>query len=312
MSGVPGELNRLKAVLDLAIEPEVAIGKHCQTPFACDFIPYCWQHVPDYSVYNLFNGDKLEGLLAGGVLDVADIPDGTDLTPRQAIDVGAFKQNRVYLEIDRIVQFLDGLVYPLYFLDYETIMPAIPLFDGTRSYQQIPFQFSLHIQKNKGGPVTHSEFLFTASGDPRMDFLVHLLNDCGDKGSVVVYNRVFEAGVNMSLAQAFPNYSEALSGINDRMVDLLVPFRTRALYHPDMRGSASLKSVLPAFVPDLSYDDISIADGQTASLKYLKVVKAEVSGEEKEKIFKDLRQYCALDTLAEVKLLEILYRMATA
>jgi hypothetical protein len=308
MSEVPDDLSRFKSILITSIEPEVAIGKHCTTPFDCDFIPYCWQNVPKYSVYNIFNGQKLEELLARGIVDVSDIPEDTDLTPRQAIDVSAFKHQRVYAETDRINWFLEGLVYPVYFLDYETIMPAIPLFDGTHPYQQIPFQFSLHIQEVKGGSVTHREFLHTASGDPRKGFVEQLINDCGDAGSVVVYNRAFEASVNKSLAEAFPDYFVALSDINDRMVDLLVPFRSRSLYHPLMRGSASLKSVLPAFVSDLSYDGISISDGQTASLMYLKVIKNEVSEEEKEKILRDLREYCKVDTLAEVKLLEILYQ----
>jgi hypothetical protein len=281
MSNVLDAFNRLKAVLVSSTEPEVAIGKQCKTPFACDFISYCWQMVPDYSVYHLFNGRKLDDLLARGIVDVTDIPDDLDLTPRQAIEVSAFKNNNIYAEIDQLNQFLESLIYPLYFLDYETIMPAIPLFDGTRPYQQVPFQFSLHIQKVKGGSVTHREFLYTASGDPRPCFVEQLTNDCGDTGSVVVYNRGFEAGVNRSLAEAFPDKSIALSSINDRMVDLLVPFRSRTIYHPHMYGSASLKSVLPAFVSDLSYDGMSIADGQTASLMYLKVIKNKVSEEEK-------------------------------
>ena len=311
MSDVSDDFNRLKSVLVSSTEPEVAIGKHCNAPFACDFIPYCWQSLPAYSVYSIFNGRKLDDLIARGIVDVTDIPDDTALTPRQSIEISAFKKKHIYTEADKINQFLETLVYPLYFLDYETIMPAIPLFDGTRPYQQIPFQFSLHLQKEKGGSVTHREYLYTGSGDPRPCFVAQLVNDCGDAGSVVVYNRGFEASVNSHLAEAFPDNARALSGINDRMVDLLAPFRSRAIYHPHMYGSASLKSVLPAFVPDLSYDGLSISDGQTASLMYLKIVKNEVLYEEKEKIFRDLRKYCAMDTLAEVKLLEILYQMVT-
>jgi len=311
MSEVPDDLRRLKSVIVRPTEPEVSIGSHCKTPFACDYIPYCWQCVPDYSVYNLFSGRKLESLLVRGILDVAGIPDDFDLTPRQTIEVAAFKQQQVHMDAYRIARFLEKLVYPLYFLDYETIMPAIPLFEGTRPYQQVPFQFSLHVQKIKGGAVAHSEFLHTDLGDPRIGFVRRLVGSCGDTGSVVVYNRAFEAGVNTSLSEAFPAYSEKLSGINNRMIDLLVPFRSRALYHPDMRGSASLKIVLPAFVSDLSYDDLTIADGQTAALMYLKVIKTDATGEEKESILSDLRRYCAMDTLAEVKLLEVLYHMAS-
>jgi hypothetical protein len=125
---------------------------------------------------------------------------------------------------------------------------------------------------------------------------------------VVVYNQPFEAGVNQALAELYPEHATALLAVNDRMVDLLIPFRSRFLYHPGMRGSASLKSVLPAIVPDLSYAGLAIADGETASLMYLKALKKEVSREEKEWIYADLLDYCRLDTLAEVRLLETLYR----
>ena len=207
-----------------------------------------------------------------------------------------------------INQFLDGFVYPLFFLDYETINPAVPLYDGTRPYQKVPFQFSLHVQQEKGGPVTHTGFLHTGTGDPQPHFVKELVDSCGGKGSVVVYNQPFEAGVNETLAETFPEHAAALRAINGRMVDLLVPFRSRFLYHPDMKGSASLKSVLPALVPDLSYSGLAIADGETASLMYLKAHKNDVLDDEKKRIFADLQQYCRLDTLAEVRLLAELYR----
>lgn len=301
-------LEPLKAVLASSTKPAVPIGDQCNAPFACDYIPYCWQHVPAYSVYNLFKGKKLEALLSKGILDVAKIPEGFDVTQRQGIEIDAYKQNRMYADRAAISQFLGRFVYPLYFLDYETINPAVPLFDGTRPYQKVPFQFSLHVQQEKDGPVTHTGFLHTGAGDPRPRFVEKLLYSCSDRGSVVVYNQPFEAGVNETLAETFPEHAAALRVINDRMVDLLVPFQSRILYHPDMKGSASLKSVLPALVPDLSYAGLTIADGETASLMYLKSLKKDVPDEEKKRIWADLLEYCRLDTLAEVKLLEVLYR----
>lgn len=308
MAVVREYLGVLKAVLSCSTEPDVHIGDQCNTPFACDYIPYCWQHVPTYSVYNLFRGDKREELLSKGILDVADIPEDFDVTPRQAIEIDAYKQNRIHVDHGAISQFLDALVYPLFFLDYETINPAVPLYDGTHPYQKIPFQFSLHVQQEKGGPVTHTGFLHTGAGDPQPHFVKKLVESCGGTGSVVVYNQPFEAGVNEILAETFPDHAAALRAINGRMVDLLIPFRSRFLYHPDMKGSASLKSVLPAFVPELSYAGLAIADGETASLMYLKALKNEVVDEEKKRIYVDLWKYCRLDTLAEVKLLEELYR----
>jgi hypothetical protein len=308
LAAVRQSLEPLKAVLARPDEPGVPIGEQCNRPFDCDYIPYCWQHVPAYSVYNIFKGDKLAALLTKGILDIAGIPDGFDFTARQAIEIDAVKQNRVHADRDAIRRFLGRLVYPLYFLDYETISPAVPLFDGTRPYQKVPFQFSLHVQQEKGGSVTHVDFLHTGAGDPRRRFVERLINSCGNRGSVVVYNQPFEAGVNQALAESYPEHATALLAVNDRMVDLLIPFRSRFLYHPGMRGSASLKSVLPAIVPDLSYAGLAIADGETASLMYLKALKKEVSREEKEWIYADLLDYCRLDTLAEVRLLETLYR----
>ena len=304
-------LEPLKAVLASSTEPVVPIGDQCNAPFACDYIHYCWQHVPAYSVYNLFRGDKRATLLSKGILDIADIPEGFDVTQRQGIEIDAFKQNRVHVDRAAISKFLDGLVFPLFFLDYETINPAVPLYDGTRPYQKVPFQFSLHVQLEMGGPVTHTGFLHTGAGDPRPHFVKELVDRCGGRGSVVVYNQPFEAGVNETLAETFPEHAAALRAINGRMVDLLVPFRSRLLYHPDMKGSASLKSVLPALVPNLSYAGLAIADGETASLMFLKALKNEVSEEEKKWIYTDLFEYCRLDTLAEVKILEELYRVVS-
>ena len=189
----------------------------------------------------------------------------------------------------------------------ETIFPAVPLFDKTHPYQQIPFQFSLHIQKKKGGTLKHIEFLHEEPGDPRPGFIKSLMENCGNTGSVIVYNRPFESRINNELSANFPKYRDSLDSITNRMEDLLIPFRSRWLYHPDMRGSASLKDVLPAFVPELSYENLAIGDGGTASLMYLNCLKGGVPEEIKVKILKDLKDYCFQDTLAEVKLLDVLY-----
>jgi hypothetical protein len=182
----------------------------------------------------------------------------------------------------------------------------VPLFDKSSPYQQIPFQFSLHIQPQKGGELKHIEFLHAETTDPRPEFIKSLMDSCGDKGSVLVYNQSYESRINSELARDFPEYKSDLEKINDRMVDLLVPFKSRYLYHPEMRGSASLKRVLPAFVPDMTYDGLGIQDGEMASIRYLSCIKNVVPEEEKRKIFEDLKKYCSQDTLAEVKLLDVL------
>ncbi|MCK5207465.1 MAG: DUF2779 domain-containing protein [Cyclobacteriaceae bacterium] len=189
-------------------------------------------------------------------------------------------------------------------------MPAVPMFDNSRPYQQIPFQFSLHIQKKKGGKLEHIKFLHTGNDDPRSDLIKALISSCGDKGSVIVYNKSFEATRNNELARDFPDYVSELQNINDRMVDLKVPFSSRNIYHPDMQGAASLKNVLPAFVLGMSYENLEISEGETASLLYLSCIKGMVAEEEKKKIYENLREYCGQDTLAEVRLIEVLYTAA--
>lgn len=307
---VGGDLNFLLKVINSGSVPDVSIGNQCHDPFECDYIGYCWQHVPDYSVYDVFRGRKLDRLLGEQILEIVDIPEHFDTTPRQFIDIDAYKHDRVHVDRPAIRKFLDGLVYPLYYLDYETINPAIPLFDRSRPYQQIPFQFSLHVQKRRNGGLAHFEYLHTGHDDPRPGFIRSLISGCAGSGSILVYNQSFEARVNSELAADFPEFAKKLNGITDRMVDLIVPFRARHLYSPKTRGSASLKAVLPAFVPDMGYDDMPIGDGGAASRAYLACLKGEVSGEEAENTYRQLREYCRQDTYAEVRLLEVLYERA--
>lgn len=308
---ISDNLKNLLAVLNSANEPVAQIGDQCSNPFECDYCHHCWQHIPEYSVYNVFKKDRLQSLLEQGIIDIKDVPADFDAPGRKVIDVSAFKNNLVYVDKTEIKLFLNSLVYPLYYLDYETIFPAIPLFDNSSPYQQIPFQFSLHLQEKPGGELKHVEFLHTESTDPRPGFVKALIASCGKDGSVIVYNQAFEARINNELSTAFPAYQNELAAINARMIDLLKPFRSRSLYHPEMKGSASLKSVLPAFVPEMNYDDMEIGDGGTASMLYLSCVKDLISPEEKEVVYQNLRDYCGMDTMAEVRLLDVLYKLTS-
>ena len=307
MSKVAAKLAELLMGVNEKDEPEIAIGRQCNDPFECDYMAYCWQHVPEYSVFNVFGGAKLDSLLSMNVIDIADLPASFQLTDRQRIDINAYKNQSVYVDKASIRNFLDSLVYPLYYLDYETIFPALPMFDNSSPYQQIPFQFSLHIQRVPGGILEHIEFLHTDATDPRPSFTTALIGSCGTSGSVVVYNKGFESRINRELGAVLPQFKSALEAINARMVDLLVPFRSRYLYHHKMLGSASIKKVLPAFVPDMNYENMEISDGDMASRKYQMCLRGMVSEIEKEKNYGDLRRYCEMDTYAEVKLIERLY-----
>ena len=307
---IPGHVADLLEILNSGMEPQIEIGEHCKKPFECDYVHHCWKHVPAYSVYDVFKGAQLQAMLEKGILDAAHIPDSTDIPGVKSIDVDTYRRQAVHADKRNINSFLDSLTYPIYYLDYETIFPAIPLYDNSSPYQQIPFQFSLHIQKKKGAGLNHIEFLHAEAGDPRPEFITNLIEACGRRGTILVYNMGFESRINRELGQTFPRYQLELENINTRMADLLVPFRSRHLYHPEMIGSASLKSVLPAFVPDLSYEKLAITDGDTASAMYLNCATGPISDAEKETIYKNLKEYCALDTLAEVRLLDVLYEYA--
>lgn len=303
-------LKSLNTILKSETAPSIKISDHCSNPNGCDYTDYCWRDVPEYSVYNLLSRSKAKRdlLISQGIIDVKDIPEDFELTDNQMLDYVCHKTGRANIQKDDIKQFLDRLEYPLYYLDYETIWPAIPLFDGASPYKQIPFQFSLHMQNKKDGKLQHVEFLNQDSTDPRPALAKSLVENIGDTGSVIVYNQNFEESRNKELMEVFPEYKDKLDSINKRMVDLLVPFRSRYLYDPKMNGSASIKQVLPTFVPELSYQDLEIGDGGDASKSYIKTLDPETSQEEKEKIYKALKAYCGLDTLAMVKLIEVLQK----
>ena len=221
------------------------------------------------------------------------------------MDVESYLNDETIIDQGSIRGFLDQLQYPLYFLDYETVNKAIPLFDGTRPYQQIPFQFSVHIQEEPGAELTHHEYLHKERSDPRKDFVERLTELCGQEGSVIVYNQAFEIARNNELAAEFPEHAVAIEGINARIIDLLVPFKKRWLYKPEQKSSASIKSVLPAFT-DLSYDGLEISIGSDAMLQYGAFLKGVFDSDDLPALWKALTEYCKQDTYAMVLLLNVL------
>jgi hypothetical protein len=179
------------------------------------------------------------------------------------------------------------------------------MFDRTRPYQQIPFQYSLHYQKNPKSKAEHFEFLADAEGDPREPFLKKLLNDTDGPGIILVYNKAFEITRLNELATDFPKYANAVDERIGRIVDLMLPFQKKYYYMPEMMGSYSIKSVLPALVPVLSYEGMEIADGGTASAAFESLYYEEDIFKVEE-IRKNLLKYCGMDTKAMVEILNVL------
>lgn len=286
-------------------EPVCEIGKCCSNFFDCQYLAHCWQDIPKYSIFNVVNMEKAAQIFHEyKTADLKELPEEVFPEGKKCKDIECYLQQKNIVKSEEITKFLAELQYPLYFLDYETINSAIPLFDGTHPYQQIPFQFSLHIQKSPESELKHVEFLHQTQTDPREDLIKKLISSCGDSGSVIVYNQQFEKMVNRDLAEDFPKYAKEILKINERMVDLLVPFRQRMLYCHTQNGSASIKKTLPAFT-DMSYEDLEIGNGGDASSQYLAFMQGLV--ENSEALFKNLLVYCGQDTLAMVKLLDVLY-----
>lgn len=288
-------------------EPEILIHKACKD---CPYYHYCGKDVPEYSVFDLLPQKNADVFYAEtGKMEIKDVPASTCTTPKQLIDRETFLTNEAHAEPENIKAWLDQLEYPLYYLDYETFQTAIPMFDGCTPYGQTPFQFSLHIQKEKGGALEHVSFLHKEQSDPRRALAECLIKNCGDKGSIVVYNEGFEKGRNKELADLFPDLSDKLLAINERVVDQLVPFRNRYLYGPTQHSSASIKKTLPAFT-DLSYADMEVHNGAEASTRYEAFIKGKMSDAEAQILFDGLEKYCGQDTYAMVLLMDVLYKYA--
>jgi len=264
---IPGRLYSLTDMLKTGMMPEIPMGPQCGNPFPCDFLEFCRQSCTE---------------------------DENKNEPRPASR-----------DQDALDEFLDELEYPFYFMDFETIQFAVPLYDESRPYQQIPFQYSLHVQQTKDGPVEHYEFLGTPPVDPRPEFIESLLAALGEIGSIIVWNQAFENTRLREIGRDFPEYAARIDSLFERVSDLMVPFRRKHLCTPEMNGSYSLKAVLPALVTDLSYEELEIQEGGTASIMYESLYQDDDPRSVQQKR-ENLLAYCKLDTYSLVRILELL------
>lgn len=303
-SGVKKQVLAQKKIL-AGTEPSVPIGPYCSEPYECGFSDHCWQDVPDEgSVFDLAGkGADCYQLFHEGIRKLIDIPLDR-LKSKQRQQVEATKKKQTIVNKEGLQEFLDTLWYPLCFLDFETFQEAIPSYNGQSPYQQVPFQFSLHIKKKPGGKLYHHEYLAQPNVDPRKEFLDELLQVLPDDGCILVYYRPFEQDKLTKLGELFPRKKKQIQKLTTNMVDLLDPFKARHLYSWKQNGSHSLKAVLPAFVKDLSYDDLEIADGAAAMQAYHQMCALVDSPRKLATLRKQLLAYCKQDTLAMVRLLE--------
>lgn len=316
LEGLPERILDAKRILNEG-EPETPLSMSCHKPHPCPFWQYCSRELPTPSVFDLYNlnWDKKISLYLSGKVSFEAIQ-SMKLKRIQNMQVNGALNGKEHIDRDKIRHFLNNLagpnksLYPLYFLDFESISPVIPLFDGTKPNQQIPTQYSLHIQDSVGAKPRHLEFLAPSRGNPMRDIAEKLCQDIPTDVIVLVYNQTFERGRLKDLADLFPDLKDHLLAIRNSIRDLLVPFKSGNYYLPAMGGSFSIKSVLPALFPDdpeLDYHALDETCQNGVDAKNLFPLLKDMPPEEEEKARKALLDYCRLDTLAMVKVLSKLY-----
>jgi len=302
---VEENVERLKKVIGKREMPDIDIGEHCHSPYTCSFFNYCRKHIPEDSIFD-FSGMHLKKkyeLYRDGIIKLDDVPDNYSLNKNNGIQLDVYKSGEPLIVKDAINNFLSDLNYPLFFMDFETFQPAVPLYDNSKPYQQIPFQYSIHLKEKKDGELKHFEFLTEPGEDPRVKFIEALLNDANGEGDIVVYNKAFEITRLKEIARDFPEYSEEIEILILRIKDLMIPFQRKYYYAPEMKGSYSIKAVLPALAPELSYDELEINEGGLASISF-ESLQNETDLMRIADIKDQLLKYCKLDTLAMVRILE--------
>lgn len=295
---------QLKNIRDMLMGqmPEIDIGLHCNDPYACQFLGHCWKHIPTPSVFDIRNRLNKFELYQQGIIRLEDVPFEI-LSNGQRLQVEGALQKKNFVNREAVSAFLNSLWYPLCFLDFETtFMTAIPLFDGTRPYQQVPFQYSLHILRDADAELEHYEYLADAGTDPRRWFIESLLERIPENACVLTYNKTFEEGRLADCAVWFPERAQKIESVVNNIRDLMLLFKNKEVYYWQMQGSYSLKDVLPPLVPELSYETLEIGDGEMASSAWLNMSCLN-DRQEIEKIRAALLEYCRLDTLSMVRIL---------
>ena len=300
------------------IEQENEPFGHCDCVYKgrsnhCATFAYSNPGVPEYGVHDIsrigLSKLKLQEMIDVNIFEFKDIPSHIEFSLTQKNQIEVYREDKTLIDPPTIKKELDSLIFPLYFLDYETFPCAIPRFDGFSPYQQIPFQYSLYVLETPQAEPKHFEFIFTKNADPSLDFLKSLQENIGDNGAIIVWNKKFECKINEELAVRNPDYKLFIEDVNAKVYDLMDIFGKQFYVHKDFKGKISIKNVLPVLVPELSYKDLEIQEGGAASQKWNEMVQDGVSQEAKQKIIQDLKTYCGLDTYAMYAIWKYLYEL---
>jgi len=334
LPNVGKNLAGLLAVLGQRGSPDIKIGPHCDDPYTCPLHDACWAFLPEDNPLKVsgFNKEEAFRLIHGGIMKISEMPlyEGAavhlkkskvrdafipfKIGEKQNIQIEAARSGLPFVKPGDIKEFLKKLSYPRYFLDFETFQSAVPLLNDTRPYQQVPFQFSLHVVAQAGAVAEHFSYLAEgktdpATGepaDPRPEFIALLRDRLGEEGPVICYNAAFERGIMDATVDVLPEHKNWWKKTEKRFVDLLVPFRSFAYYHPGQIGSASLKAVYPALTGGPGYQGLEICDGGQAAWEYRRVTYGRVEPEDRARVLKQLEEYCGLDTEAMIRIVAVL------
>lgn len=310
--GIQPKIQKIFSTIREPSEPDIDIGPYCFEPSECGFTEYCWKqkNIPEISVFN-FPGKKDYSweLYQQGVIQLDD-PRLITVNEVQERMVSCYKTNEQHVDINAIQEEINGWTYPFIFLDFETINPAIPRYDGCKPFSQVPFQFSAHTLQSLDGEATHAEFLHLTADDPRPALIPALLEACGEEGSIVAYNAKFEMARIEEMAAFSPEHAKALLKLLDRFVDPLLLIR-QAVYDNAFAGSFGLKKVAPALLGDeSSYAGMIVADGGAAQRAWEELVAERTPGARKVELESAMREYCGKDTWVMVGVVRWLFERA--
>ena len=312
---IPGTLESFRGVLnEQEIEPDIDIGWHCKKPYKCDASEYCWRvqrKIPEYSVFNIFpltKKSKALELYHQGIVNIDEIPKSFQLTDKQQLAVDASKSSidkKPQINRNKLALFLSSLSYPFYYLDFETFQQPIPEFKGISPFQQIPFQYSVHVEQNNQ-TLEHKEFLGKEGSDPRERLVKKLIKDIPMNATVLAFNASFEQMVLKGLAKQFSQYEDHLLSISENIIDIAIPFQKRYYYLAEMKGRHSIKIVLPLLVPEMAeaYKGLDLVHDGSEAMQAFSILGDIEDPEKIRRIRESLIEYCKLDTLAMVKILE--------
>ncbi|MDB5037357.1 MAG: hypothetical protein JWQ35_885 [Bacteriovoracaceae bacterium] len=308
------KLRSLVQIIDRPLPPEQAIGRQCANPYGCEFKSECWKDVPKGSVLELYNYRKRNptkfDLYHRGPKLIQELGEDVELTRFQQVQFLASKTDEAIIDHAGLSEFLAKVQHPIYYFDFETIAPPVPILNGMRPYQRIPVQFSCHVQNGPGADLKHHEFLAsgTPGSDPRRECIDAMRNVFTTPGTIVAYHDDFERSLIRELAQQFVEFSDFLLELEKDFWDLEDAFQNH-FYHQKFGGSCSIKKVLPFFAPEMKYEYLEIKNGGQAQAALVRLLTPGLLPEAKDKLRKDLLTYCAQDSMAMVvihqKLIEL-------